>query len=84
MSGEGIQIFPSRMKLAGLFNVYNTLAAIACGYALGISPEEIKEWSSEKKKVTGVAGRFELLDEGTGFYIYCGLCPYTGWDGKCI
>lgn len=58
--------FSIRMKLAGLFNVYNTLAAIACGYALGISPEEIKDGL---EKVTGVAGRFELVDEGQDFTV---------------
>ncbi|HOA40725.1 MAG: UDP-N-acetylmuramoyl-L-alanyl-D-glutamate--2,6-diaminopimelate ligase [Halanaerobiales bacterium] len=63
---EGKYNFSLNMKLTGLFNVYNALAAIACGYALGLSPEEVK---SGLEKVNGVAGRFEIVDEGQDFTV---------------
>ncbi len=63
---KGLMNFPVNMKLTGLFNVYNTLAAIGCGYALGLSGEEIKQGL---EKVDGVAGRFELVDEGQDFSV---------------
>jgi UDP-N-acetylmuramoyl-tripeptide--D-alanyl-D-alanine ligase len=34
---------PVNLKVLGLFNVYNALAAAAAGYSLGISPDEIKK-----------------------------------------
>lgn len=51
-------------KLAGRFNVYNTLASVAAALSEGISMEEIiKSLSS----FTSVPGRFELIDEGQSF-----------------
>jgi len=63
---KGVMNFSVNMKLTGLFNVYNTLSAIGCGYALGLSGEEIKQGL---EKVNGVAGRFELVDEGQAFSV---------------
>ena len=63
---QGRYNFSIQMKLAGLFNVYNTLAAIACGYAMGLSGDEIKDGL---ENVNGVAGRFELVDEGQDFTV---------------
>ncbi|MFP4661161.1 MAG: UDP-N-acetylmuramoyl-L-alanyl-D-glutamate--2,6-diaminopimelate ligase [Halanaerobiales bacterium] len=63
---EGKLNFIINMNLTGLFNVYNTLSAIGCGYALGLSIDEIKDGL---EKVEGVAGRFELVDEGQGFSV---------------
>ncbi len=65
-SVKGVMNFTVNMKLTGLFNVYNTLSAIGCGYALGLSGEEIKQGL---EKVNGVAGRFELVDEGQDFSV---------------
>ncbi|MCR4403182.1 MAG: UDP-N-acetylmuramoyl-L-alanyl-D-glutamate--2,6-diaminopimelate ligase [Firmicutes bacterium] len=55
-----------RLKLSGVFNVYNALAAIACGVAAGASPEEAK---SGVESVVGVPGRFETVDEGQPFVV---------------
>lgn len=63
---NGVMNFSINMKLTGLFNVYNTLSAIGCGYALGLSEDEIKQGL---EKVDGVAGRFELVDEGQEFSV---------------
>ncbi|RLQ95834.1 UDP-N-acetylmuramoyl-L-alanyl-D-glutamate--2,6-diaminopimelate ligase [Falsibacillus albus] len=52
------------LKLIGKFSVYNALAAIAACYASELSIETIL---SALQKVEGVAGRFELVDEGQDF-----------------
>jgi len=47
-----------RSKLAGKFNVYNILAAIASAYAANIDMETIL---AAIQQIQGVAGRFELI-----------------------
>ncbi len=54
------------MKLTGLFNVYNTLAAFAVGLAGGQSPHLMAE---SLGAVTGIPGRFELVDCGQEFTV---------------
>ncbi|MFW5981281.1 MAG: UDP-N-acetylmuramoyl-L-alanyl-D-glutamate--2,6-diaminopimelate ligase [bacterium] len=63
---QGKMNFDIKMKITGLFNVYNTLAAIACGYALGLKERQIKEGL---ERVTGVAGRFEAIKEAREFSV---------------
>ncbi|MBR1754307.1 UDP-N-acetylmuramoyl-L-alanyl-D-glutamate--2,6-diaminopimelate ligase [bacterium] len=48
-----------RIKLAmsGMFSIYNVLAAVATGIAMGVDPSSIKALESER----GVAGRFETV-----------------------
>ncbi len=55
-----------RLKLTGVFNVYNALAAIACGIAAGAGLDEAK---AGVEGVTGVPGRFETIDEGQPFAV---------------
>ncbi|OAT81813.1 UDP-N-acetylmuramoyl-L-alanyl-D-glutamate--2,6-diaminopimelate ligase [Desulfotomaculum copahuensis] len=55
-----------RLKLTGLFNVYNALAALAAGGALGIPLEHVITGLQE---VSGVPGRFELVDRGQDFAV---------------
>ncbi|WP_409294464.1 UDP-N-acetylmuramoyl-L-alanyl-D-glutamate--2,6-diaminopimelate ligase [Peribacillus sp. SCS-26] len=55
-----------QLKLAGKFNVYNALAAIAAGLSAGIPLTGIIQSLSEVK---GVSGRFELVDEGQDFSV---------------
>ncbi|MFZ5647236.1 MAG: UDP-N-acetylmuramoyl-L-alanyl-D-glutamate--2,6-diaminopimelate ligase [Bacillota bacterium] len=54
------------IKLAGLFNVYNTLAAYAVGVAGGLSPQLVK---GALEQVRGIPGRFELVDRGQAFTV---------------
>jgi UDP-N-acetylmuramoyl-L-alanyl-D-glutamate--2,6-diaminopimelate ligase len=54
------------IRLAGFFNVYNSLAAIAFALEERIAPETIKE---ALKKVKGVPGRFESIDEGQNYSV---------------
>ncbi|MGI6558464.1 MAG: UDP-N-acetylmuramoyl-L-alanyl-D-glutamate--2,6-diaminopimelate ligase [Limnochordia bacterium] len=53
-------------RLTGLFNVYNCLAALACGWQLGIPPGELKVGL---EGVRGVPGRFETVDLGQDFAV---------------
>ncbi|MGE5544184.1 MAG: UDP-N-acetylmuramoyl-L-alanyl-D-glutamate--2,6-diaminopimelate ligase [Bacillota bacterium] len=57
---------PLGIRLAGLFNVYNALAAITFAIQEGIPPQVIKE---ALEKVQGVPGRFETIDEGQEFSV---------------
>lgn len=53
-----------QLQLTGLFNVYNTLAAIGVGLAYHIELALIRE---ALEGIRGVAGRFELVDCGQDF-----------------
>jgi UDP-N-acetylmuramoyl-L-alanyl-D-glutamate--2,6-diaminopimelate ligase len=53
-----------RLPLPGLFNVYNALAAIAAGHALGVAPHAA---SAALASAQRVPGRFEPVDEGQAF-----------------
>lgn len=57
---------PVRLGLAGRFNVYNSLGAIACAVSLGI-PLEIAVSAAEELR--SVSGRFELVDQGQDFTV---------------
>lgn len=57
---------PMTLKIAGLFNVYNTLAAAGAAIIDGISLETIKEALETFK---GVPGRFQLVQEGQDFAV---------------
>lgn len=54
------------VRLVGKFNVYNVLAGIGATIALGIPLSVIID---ALKRLDGVAGRFELVDEGQDFSV---------------
>jgi UDP-N-acetylmuramoyl-L-alanyl-D-glutamate--2,6-diaminopimelate ligase len=58
--------FDISLKLTGLFNIYNALAAVTTANVLGISPEYIK---SGLEEINGIPGRFELINEGQNFSV---------------
>lgn len=58
--------YPIHMKITGLFNVYNTLAAIGACLFEGVSMEAIIDALST---FTAVPGRFELIEEGQPFAV---------------
>ncbi|NLJ71395.1 MAG: UDP-N-acetylmuramoyl-L-alanyl-D-glutamate--2,6-diaminopimelate ligase [Syntrophomonadaceae bacterium] len=60
------EIIPINLKMLGLFNVYNALAAITYALKLGIKVELIKKALTE---LAGVPGRFELVDQGQDFLV---------------
>lgn len=54
------------LKLGGLFNIYNSLAAVLSSYLLGIK----KHTASEAlRNIEGVPGRFELINEGQDYQV---------------
>jgi len=55
-----------KLNLLGSFNLYNALAAAACGWGLGIEPEAIV---AGLEQIEGVPGRFERVDEGQDFTV---------------
>lgn len=54
------------LQLIGKFNVYNTLAAVACALSEGVSLADIKQ---SLEAVKGVNGRFEAVDAGQNFTV---------------
>lgn len=62
----GLLDFNLNMNLTGLFNVYNSLAAIGSAYALGLKEGAIKKGL---ESIIGVPGRFEVVDEGQDFSV---------------
>ncbi|HZJ85121.1 MAG TPA: UDP-N-acetylmuramoyl-L-alanyl-D-glutamate--2,6-diaminopimelate ligase [Syntrophomonadaceae bacterium] len=58
--------FPIRLKILGIFNVYNTLAAIAFALKKGI---EISLIQKALAKFPGVSGRFELVKVNKKFLV---------------
>lgn len=57
---------PLNLKITGLFNVYNTLAAFTVVAALGVPIRTIR---NALEAAGGVAGRFELVDQGQDFAV---------------
>lgn len=58
--------FPVALRITGLFNVYNSLAAVTVGLAKGFAPEEIADALG---RVRGVPGRFERVDRGQEYTV---------------
>ena len=54
------------MRMTGMFNVYNALAATSCALILGIDPERIREGL---EAVASVPGRIEMLQTGTPYKV---------------
>ena len=59
-------IISLNLKMTARFNVYNSLAALAAGFADGIPLATIKQ---ALEAVPGVPGRFELVDRGQNFAV---------------
>ena len=63
---HGMNEIGIHMRMTGMFNVYNALAATSCALIMGIAPEKIKEGL---EAVTRVPGRIEVLQTGTPFKV---------------
>jgi UDP-N-acetylmuramoyl-L-alanyl-D-glutamate--2,6-diaminopimelate ligase len=61
--GEEYQIV---CRLPGSFNVYNTLAAVCVGRAVGLTKEEVEQGIAS---LPGVAGRVEPVEAGQNFAV---------------
>lgn len=62
----GSDTYRIRMNIPGLFNIYNSMAAIGVGRALGLTVKEIEEGIASLK---GVEGRMNAIDEGQPFKV---------------
>ena len=63
---QGMSDLPVHMRMTGMFNVYNALAATSCALTLGIEPERIREGL---EAVASVPGRIEMLQTGTPYKV---------------
>lgn len=63
MAGETLHI---ACKLPGSFNVYNSLAAVGVGHAIGLSKKQIERGIAA---LEGVEGRMTRIDEGQDFNV---------------
>jgi UDP-N-acetylmuramoyl-L-alanyl-D-glutamate--2,6-diaminopimelate ligase len=54
------------LQLLGGFNAVNAMNAVCIGFALGISPDEIK---TGVESLPGIPGRLERIDEGQNFTV---------------
>jgi len=62
----GIEDQRIHMKMTGMFNVYNALAASSCALIMGIDPVCIREGL---RAVNSVPGRIEMLQTGTPYKV---------------
>jgi len=60
------KVLPIQLKMTGLFNVYNALAAIAVGLIEGIPAEDL---IASLERVNGIPGRFEKVEQGQEFTV---------------
>ena len=60
------QKIPVKLKLTGLFNVYNSLAAISVGLVEGLPIEGI---IASLEKIAGIPGRFESINKGSDYAV---------------
>ena len=63
---HGMHDIAVRMRMTGMFNVYNALAATSCAFIMGIETEKIK---AGLESVTRVPGRIEMLQTGTPYKV---------------
>ncbi len=63
---QGLTEIPVQMRMTGMFNVYNALAAASCALIMGIPQEKIK---TGLEAVTRVPGRIEVLPVGAPYKV---------------
>ena len=63
---QGMHALPINLRMTGMFNVYNAIAAASCAMVLGVSLEDIK---AGLEKIENVPGRIEMLPTGTPYRV---------------
>ncbi len=63
---QGFEEYQIHSNIPGRFNVYNTLAAVCVGRAVGLSKEQIEQGIAA---LEGVEGRMATVDEGQAFSV---------------
>ncbi|MCA9343032.1 UDP-N-acetylmuramoyl-L-alanyl-D-glutamate--2,6-diaminopimelate ligase [Candidatus Saccharibacteria bacterium] len=64
---SGKDEYSVNLRLIGEFNVYNALAAVCVGHAVGLDKQQIKEGIASLDYVTG---RMMPVDEGQNFHVF--------------
>lgn len=63
---QGMHTLPVNLRMTGMFNVYNAIAAVSCAMILGISEQDIK---AGLEAIESVPGRIEMLPTGTPYKV---------------
>ncbi len=63
---QGMHTLPVNLRMTGMFNVYNAIAAASCAMILGISEQDIK---AGLEAIASVPGRIEMLPTGTPYKV---------------
>ena len=63
---QGLHVYPVHLRMTGMFNVYNALAAAACALIVGVSGEDI---CRGLEAIASVPGRVEMLPTGTPYKV---------------
>ena len=63
---QGMHALPINLRMTGMFNVYNAIAAASCAMVMGISADDIK---AGLEKIENVPGRIEMLPTGTPYRV---------------
>ena len=63
---QGMHPLRIDLKMTGMFNVYNAMAAASCAMILGIKPEDIK---AGLESMQSVPGRIEMLPTNTPYRV---------------
>ncbi len=63
---QGMHTLPIHLRMTGMFNVYNAIAAASCAMVMGIAEEDIHEGL---EMIENVPGRIEMLPTGTPYKV---------------
>ncbi len=63
---QGMHHIPIQLRMTGMFNVYNAMAAASCAMVMGIDAEGIRDGLAS---ITSVPGRIEMLPTHTPYRV---------------
>ena len=63
---QGMHSIPIRLRMTGMFNVYNAMAAASCALVMGIDAQSI---AAGLGNITSVPGRIEMLPTNTPYRV---------------
>lgn len=63
---QGMHALPIHLRMTGMFNVYNAIAAASCAMVMGISHEDIR---AGLEGIENVPGRIEMLPTGRPYRV---------------
>ncbi len=63
---QGMHTLPIHLRMTGMFNVYNAIAAASCAMVMGIAENDIHEGL---EKIENVPGRIEMLPTNTPYKV---------------